>query len=102
MFPPPGGSTNRTCFFKDFNDWPVRGLAAAPDIRFPQRPALCGGPTDGGIPLAVFSQHSGILVASVVVFEGNLGLMKERGSKNKGMLALIEDKQRLVIDYPSN
>ena len=69
---------------------------------FPIRPALWGAHTNSSNPLAVLTQHSSILIAIVVVFECNLGVMKERSSKNKGMLALIKDEQRLVIDYSSN
>jgi hypothetical protein len=68
----------------------------------PIRPALWGAHTNSSNPLTVLTKHSGILVAIFVVFKCNLGVMKEGSSKNEGMLALIKDEQRLMIDYPSN
>ena len=50
----------------------------------------------------VLTKQPSVLVASVVVFKGNLGIMKERGSKDKRVLAFVKDKQRLVIHYASN
>jgi uncharacterized membrane protein YcfT len=47
----------------------------------------------------VFTKHLGVLVASTVVLECNLGIMKEKGSKDKSVLALVKDKERLVIYY---
>jgi uncharacterized membrane protein YcfT len=47
----------------------------------------------------VFTKHLGILVASVVVLEHNLSIVEERGSKDKSVLALVKDKERLVIYY---
>jgi hypothetical protein len=48
----------------------------------------------------VFTKHLGVLVASVVVFEYNLSIIEEKRSKDKGMLTLIKNKQRLMIHYP--
>ena len=50
----------------------------------------------------VLTKQLSILVASVIVFKGNLGIIKERGFKDKRVLAFVKDKQRLVIYYASN
>jgi len=50
----------------------------------------------------ILTKQPSVLVASVVVFKGNLGIIKERGSKDKSVLALIENKQCLMIYYASN
>jgi hypothetical protein len=50
----------------------------------------------------VFTKHLSVLVSSVVVFKGNLGIVEERGTKDKSVLALVKDKQRLVIYYLFN
>jgi len=50
----------------------------------------------------VFAKHPYILIASVVVLKSNLSIVEEKSSKNKGVLTLIENKQSLVIYYPSN
>jgi hypothetical protein len=47
----------------------------------------------------VLTKHLGVLVASVVVFKGNLSIIKERRSKDKGVFTLIKNKQRLMIYY---
>ena len=50
----------------------------------------------------ILTKQPSVLVASVVVFKGNLGIIKERGSKDKSMLALVKNKQCLIIYYASN
>jgi hypothetical protein len=40
----------------------------------------------------VLAKHPGVLVSNVVVFEGNLGIVEERGTKDKSVLALVKDK----------
>jgi len=50
----------------------------------------------------ILTKQLSVLVASVVVFKGNLGIMKERGSKDKSVLTLVENKQCLMIHYASN
>jgi hypothetical protein len=50
----------------------------------------------------VLTKQLGVLVANIVVFERNLGVVEERGSKDKSVLALIKNKQRLVIHYAPN
>jgi len=39
----------------------------------------------------VLTKQLSILVASVVVFKRNLSIVKEKGFKDKGVLALIKD-----------
>jgi hypothetical protein len=50
----------------------------------------------------VLTKHLSVLVASTIVLKYNLGIMKERGSKDKSVLALVKDKERLVIYYAFN
>jgi hypothetical protein len=40
----------------------------------------------------ILTKQLSILVASIVVFKGNLGIMKEKGSKDKNILALVKNK----------
>jgi hypothetical protein len=47
----------------------------------------------------VLTKHPSVLVANTVVLECNLGIVEERGSKDKSVLALVKDKERLVIHY---
>jgi len=50
----------------------------------------------------ILTKQPSILVANVVVFKGNLGIIKERSSKDKSVLTLVENKQCLMIYYVSN
>jgi hypothetical protein len=50
----------------------------------------------------IFTKQPSILVVSVVIFKGNLSIIKERGFKDKSVLALIKNKQCLIIHYVSN
>jgi hypothetical protein len=49
--------------------------------------------------LIVLTKHLGVLVASTVVLKYNLSIIKEKGFKDKSVLALVKDKERLVIYY---
>jgi hypothetical protein len=40
----------------------------------------------------ILTKQPSVLVASVVIFKGNLGIIKERGSKDKSILALVKNK----------
>ena len=40
----------------------------------------------------ILTKQLSVLVANVVVFKGNLGIMKEKGFKDKSMLALVKNK----------
>jgi len=50
----------------------------------------------------ILTKQPSILVANVVVFKSNLGIIKERGFKDKSVLALVKNKQCLIIYYASN
>jgi hypothetical protein len=50
----------------------------------------------------VLTKNFCILVPYIVVLERNLSIMEERRPKDEGMLALIENKQRLVVNYAPN
>ena len=40
----------------------------------------------------ILTKQLSILVANIVVFKGNLGIIKERGFKDKSMLTLVKNK----------
>jgi len=40
----------------------------------------------------ILTKQPSILVASVVIFKSNLGIIKERGSKDKSVLTLVKNK----------
>ena len=58
-------------------------------------------PNSGNL-LPILAKYPSVLVTIIVVYEGNLGIMEERSSKNQGMLAVIENEKRLVVNYASN
>jgi len=50
----------------------------------------------------ILTKQLNVLVVNIVVFKGNLGIIKEKGFKDKSMLTLVKNKQCLIIYYASN
>jgi uncharacterized membrane protein YcfT len=50
----------------------------------------------------ILTKQLSVLVANVVVFKGNLGIIKEKGFKDKSVLTLVKNKQCLIIYYAFN
>ena len=69
---------------------------------FPTRLVLGNANPNGSNLLPILAEYPGVLVTIIVVYKGNLGIMEERSSKNQGMLAVIENEKRLVVNYASN
>src|ERR1700730_11417954 len=69
---------------------------------FPTCPILWDANPNGGNLLPILAKYPSVLVTIIVVYEGNLGIMEERSSKDKCMLAIIENEKRLVVDNASN
>jgi len=40
----------------------------------------------------ILTKQLSILVANVIVFKGNLGIIKEKGFKDKSVLAFVKNK----------